>query len=196
MLGPTATSQVSISYEEFPEGTVCRVDVGPGKQADLRARWQGGGRPLRAAQQLDPSAQHRRRAGVRQLALAPMSNSAPAVRRVDREWRADWSRLCMALKSRKMRRARWRLSARRASALSCLGAAAGDVVARAGVDAGLGERDHVQGAVELAVAGAVEPVAALLARGASGARRRRRWPAARRSGSGRSGRSRRAAGRR
>ena len=73
---------------------------------------------------------------------------------------------CMALKSRKMRRARWRLSARRRfGAALALGAAAGDVVARAGVDAGLGERDHVQGGVELAVAGAVEPVAALLARG-------------------------------
>ena len=32
MLGPTATSQVSISYEEFPEGTVCRIDVRPGKK--------------------------------------------------------------------------------------------------------------------------------------------------------------------
>jgi ATP-dependent Lon protease len=30
MLGPTAAVQVSFSYEEFPEGTVCRIDVSPG----------------------------------------------------------------------------------------------------------------------------------------------------------------------
>jgi hypothetical protein len=46
-----------------------------------------------------------------------------------------------------------------------VGAVAGDVVACAGVDTGLRERDDVQGAVELAVAGAVEAVAALFARG-------------------------------
>jgi ATP-dependent Lon protease len=32
MLGPTATSRVSISHERFAEGTVCRVDVDPGKR--------------------------------------------------------------------------------------------------------------------------------------------------------------------
>jgi ATP-dependent Lon protease len=31
-LGPTATSRVSISFDEFPEGTVCRVDVKPGNR--------------------------------------------------------------------------------------------------------------------------------------------------------------------
>src|SRR3954466_9608153 len=33
MLGPTATSNVRISFEEFPAGTVCRVDVDRGKKA-------------------------------------------------------------------------------------------------------------------------------------------------------------------
>lgn len=32
MLGPTAAVQVSFSYEDFPEGTVCRIDVSPGKK--------------------------------------------------------------------------------------------------------------------------------------------------------------------
>lgn len=32
MLGPTATSRVSVSHESFAEGTICRVDVEPGKQ--------------------------------------------------------------------------------------------------------------------------------------------------------------------
>jgi ATP-dependent Lon protease len=32
MLGPTATSNVSISFEEFAEGTVCRLDVGRGQK--------------------------------------------------------------------------------------------------------------------------------------------------------------------
>lgn len=32
MLGPTATSNVSISFEEFAEGTVCRIDVQRGKR--------------------------------------------------------------------------------------------------------------------------------------------------------------------
>src|SRR3954466_1956294 len=31
-LGPTGTSRVLISYEDFPEGTVCRVDVSPGRK--------------------------------------------------------------------------------------------------------------------------------------------------------------------
>ena len=31
-LGPTGTSRVSISCEDFPEGTVCRVDVTPGNK--------------------------------------------------------------------------------------------------------------------------------------------------------------------
>src|SRR4051794_7468898 len=55
--------------------------------------------------------------------------------------------------------------AERFGAALAVGAVASDVVPRRSVDAGLRERDHVQGAVELAVAGAVEPVAALLARG-------------------------------
>ena len=42
-------------------------------------------------------------------------------------------------------------------------AAAGDVFAGGPVEAGLGERDHVQGGVELAVAGAVEAVSLLAA---------------------------------
>ncbi len=46
-----------------------------------------------------------------------------------------------------------------------VGEVASEVLARGRVDAGLGERDHVQGAVELAVAGAVEPVALLASRG-------------------------------
>jgi ATP-dependent Lon protease len=32
MLGPTATSNVSISFEEFEEGNVCRIDVERGKK--------------------------------------------------------------------------------------------------------------------------------------------------------------------
>jgi ATP-dependent Lon protease len=40
-LGPTATSQVSISYEEFPEGLVCRIDVNPGAQPTFARRNKG-----------------------------------------------------------------------------------------------------------------------------------------------------------
>jgi ATP-dependent Lon protease len=40
-LGPTATSQVSISYEEFPEGTVCRIDVRPGEKPTFARRNKG-----------------------------------------------------------------------------------------------------------------------------------------------------------
>ena len=40
-LGPTATSQVSISYEEFPEGTVCRIDVSPGEKPTFARRNKG-----------------------------------------------------------------------------------------------------------------------------------------------------------
>ena len=46
MLGPTATSQVSISFEELTEGTVCRIDVRPGETPTF-ARWKRGGRSLR-----------------------------------------------------------------------------------------------------------------------------------------------------
>ena len=63
-----------------------------------------------------------------------------------------------------MWRARWRLRARMAffGGLA-VGAAAGEVGVGGRVEAGLGKRDHVQRGVELAVAGAVEAVAALSA---------------------------------
>jgi len=63
LLGPTATSNVSIAFEEFPEGTVCRVDVqrgaGPtfvrgGKgEADLYVRLNNSTRLLNTADALD-----------------------------------------------------------------------------------------------------------------------------------------------
>ena len=48
-----------------------------------------------------------------------------------------------------------------------VGFATGEVLARGCVDAGLGDGDDVDGVVELAVAGAVEPVALLFAEEAS-----------------------------
>ncbi len=63
MLGPTATSNVSISFEEFAEGTVCRLDVGPGKkptfvrggksEADLYVRLNNSTRLLNTADALE-----------------------------------------------------------------------------------------------------------------------------------------------
>jgi ATP-dependent Lon protease len=68
MLGPTATSQVSISYEEFPEGTVCRVDVSSGKKptfvrsskgdADLYVRLNNSTRLLNTADAVEYVSSH------------------------------------------------------------------------------------------------------------------------------------------
>ena len=62
-LGPTGTSRVSISYEDFPEGTVCRVDVTPGnkptfvrggsREADLYVRLNNSTRLLNTSDALD-----------------------------------------------------------------------------------------------------------------------------------------------
>ena len=63
MLGPTAASKVSISFEKFPEGTVCRVDVHVGKspmfvrggkgEADLYVRLNNSTRLLNTADALE-----------------------------------------------------------------------------------------------------------------------------------------------
>lgn len=63
MLGPTATSNVAISFEEFAEGTVCRLDVGRGKkptfvrggkgEADLYVRLNNSTRLLNTADALE-----------------------------------------------------------------------------------------------------------------------------------------------
>lgn len=63
MLGPTAASGVRLGFERFPEGTVCRVDVGPGKgptfvrssksAADLYVRLNNSTRLLNTAEALD-----------------------------------------------------------------------------------------------------------------------------------------------
>src|SRR3954469_22406603 len=68
MLGPTATSQVSISYEDFPEGSVCRIDVGPGKrptfvkggkgEADLYVRLNNSTRLLNTADAVEYVSSH------------------------------------------------------------------------------------------------------------------------------------------
>lgn len=42
MLGPTATSQISIAYEDLPEGTVCRIDVSPRKKPTFVRSSKGG----------------------------------------------------------------------------------------------------------------------------------------------------------
>ena len=69
----------------------------------------------------------------------------------------------MRVKTRRMRR---RLRVRSASLLDFPLALRRARYSRAGgVDAGLGDGDDVDGVVELAVAGAVEPVALLFARG-------------------------------
>jgi ATP-dependent Lon protease len=68
MLGPTATSQVAISYEDFPEGMVCRIDVTPGKrpifvrsskgEADLYVRLNNSTRLLNTADAVEYVGSH------------------------------------------------------------------------------------------------------------------------------------------
>jgi hypothetical protein len=68
MLGPTATSQVSISYEDFPEGSVCRIDVGSSKrptfvkggkgEADLYVRLNNSTRLLNTADAVEYVSSH------------------------------------------------------------------------------------------------------------------------------------------
>jgi ATP-dependent Lon protease len=68
MLGPTATSNVKVRFEEFPTGTVCRVDVAPGKkptfvsgskgEADLYVRLNNSTRLLNTADALDYVSSH------------------------------------------------------------------------------------------------------------------------------------------
>ena len=68
MLGPTATTYVSISFEEFAERTVCRVDVRPGKkptfvrgskgEADLYVRRHNATRLLNTADALEYVSSH------------------------------------------------------------------------------------------------------------------------------------------
>jgi ATP-dependent Lon protease len=63
MLGPTATSNVAVSFQEFSEGTVCRVDVRRGKkptfvrgtkgEADLYVRLNNSTRLLNTADALE-----------------------------------------------------------------------------------------------------------------------------------------------
>ena len=63
MLGPTAASAVRLSFEAFPEGTVCRVDIEPGKgptyvrgskgQADLYVRLNNATRLLNTAEAVE-----------------------------------------------------------------------------------------------------------------------------------------------
>lgn len=42
MLGPTATSRISVTYEDFSEGTVCRIDVSPGTTPTFVRSSKGG----------------------------------------------------------------------------------------------------------------------------------------------------------
>jgi ATP-dependent Lon protease len=68
MLGPTATSNVAIGFEDFPEGTVCRVDVERGKkptfvrggkgEADLYVRLNNSTRLLNTADALEYVSSH------------------------------------------------------------------------------------------------------------------------------------------
>lgn len=68
MLGPTATSNASITFEEFAEGTVCRVDVERGKkptfvrggkgEADLYVRLNNSTRLLNTADALEYVTSH------------------------------------------------------------------------------------------------------------------------------------------
>lgn len=68
MLGPTGTSNVAVSFEQFPEGTVCRVDVQPGRnptfvrggkgEADLYVRLNNSTRLLNTADALDYVSTH------------------------------------------------------------------------------------------------------------------------------------------
>jgi ATP-dependent Lon protease len=63
MLGPTAASAVRLSFEAFPEGTVCRVDIEAGKaptyvrrskgQADLYVRLNNATRLLNTAEAVE-----------------------------------------------------------------------------------------------------------------------------------------------
>jgi ATP-dependent Lon protease len=63
MLGPTATSDLTVSYEDFGEDTVCRIDVRPGKkptfvrgskgEADLYVRLNNSTRLLNTADALE-----------------------------------------------------------------------------------------------------------------------------------------------
>lgn len=63
MLGPTAASTVQLTFEEHPDGTICRVDVSPGKapafvrgskgEADLYVRLNNATRLLNTAEALD-----------------------------------------------------------------------------------------------------------------------------------------------
>jgi ATP-dependent Lon protease len=62
-LGPTGVSNATISFEEFPDGTVCRIDVRPGKSpsfvrtskgaADLYVRLNNATRLLNTAEALE-----------------------------------------------------------------------------------------------------------------------------------------------
>ncbi len=68
MLGPTATSHVSISFEVLAEGTVCRIDVGRGTKptfvrggkgdADLYVRLNNSTRLLNTADALEYVSSH------------------------------------------------------------------------------------------------------------------------------------------
>jgi ATP-dependent Lon protease len=68
MLGPTATSNVSIGFADFPEGTVCRIDVERGKkptfvrggkgEADLYVRLNNSTRLLNTADALEYVGSH------------------------------------------------------------------------------------------------------------------------------------------
>ena len=42
MLGPTATTRISIAYEDLSEGTVCRIDVSPGQSPTFVRSSKGG----------------------------------------------------------------------------------------------------------------------------------------------------------
>jgi ATP-dependent Lon protease len=68
MLGPTATSNVAISFQELPGGTVCRIDIHRGKkptfvrgskgEADLYVRLNNSTRLLNTADALDYVSSH------------------------------------------------------------------------------------------------------------------------------------------
>jgi ATP-dependent Lon protease len=68
MLGPTATSNVSVSFEELAEAVVCRVDVqrariptfvrGSKGEADMYVRLNNGTRLLNTADALEYSSSH------------------------------------------------------------------------------------------------------------------------------------------
>jgi ATP-dependent Lon protease len=68
MLGPTATSNVTVSFDELAEGVVCRVDVqraqrptfvrGGKGEADFYVRLNNGTRLLNTADALEYSSSH------------------------------------------------------------------------------------------------------------------------------------------